>query len=249
MVRSNNPNDPLEYELKGQAYVFGLNKENKDKELDIVIPDTVVIGTTTYNVYSIGTGAFNGNKIKSVIISKNITSIGDSAFENCNNLRMVTFQGDKPYIGMNAFKNLGYFTYSNFNNELTSWKGINKIDDLILINKSRQLKSIILLIIYIYLIVILLRIQIPLEFKIPLFLSIIANIPWVYILLLNYNISKTLLSIFGITLSICLYLITIIQITNLRTILFIILFMSNLIFIVKNSVVYIQFFNSLKSFK
>lgn len=58
------------------------------------IPATVLIQGNTYKVTSIKAGAFQGNKkLKSVVIGKNVKTIGQKAFYNCTKLKKVTFQG------------------------------------------------------------------------------------------------------------------------------------------------------------
>lgn len=57
--------------------------------------------------YEIAKNAFNKNEnLTSIVIPKNVTAIGDSAFENCSLLKTVTFKADSALltIGANAFK-------------------------------------------------------------------------------------------------------------------------------------------------
>ena len=70
---------------------------------DIVIPATVVDGTTTYSVTSIGRGAFSDNELTSVTIPDSVTSIGDSAFED-NTLTSVAFLGNFGTFNLNMFR-------------------------------------------------------------------------------------------------------------------------------------------------
>lgn len=61
---------------------------------NVTIPDRVQIQGTTYKVTSIKSNAFQGNKkLKSVVIGKNVKTIGKQAFFNCTKLRKVTFRG------------------------------------------------------------------------------------------------------------------------------------------------------------
>lgn len=87
------------------------------KEDGFVVPTEVAIPDMIDGlpVYTIGPNAFEGATFETVAISKNIVSIGDSAFYNCKNLKSVTFvdvketnenmtQGDGVVtIGANAF--------------------------------------------------------------------------------------------------------------------------------------------------
>lgn len=72
---------------------------------NVTIPETVQIQGTTYKVTSIKSNAFQGNKkLKSVVIGKNVKTIGKQAFFNCTKLRKVTFQGTVvTKIGKKAF--------------------------------------------------------------------------------------------------------------------------------------------------
>ncbi len=56
------------------------------------------------NLTSIGDNAFKGTSITSIEIPTTITSIGNSAFENCRNLKSVTIPATITSIGENAFK-------------------------------------------------------------------------------------------------------------------------------------------------
>lgn len=75
---------------------------------DITIPDTVSYKNEVYQVTAIGSGAFSGQKkLKSVVIGKYITSIGEKAFYNNTNLTKVVFQGTAvKKIGKDAFTNI-----------------------------------------------------------------------------------------------------------------------------------------------
>lgn len=54
------------------------------------IPDTVSIGGCTFQVTSIGAGAFKGmKKLKKVTIGKNITTIGANAFAGDKKLKKI----------------------------------------------------------------------------------------------------------------------------------------------------------------
>lgn len=69
------------------------------------IPDTVSIGGCTFQVTSIGAGAFKGmKKLKKVTIGKNITTIGANAFAGNKKLKKVTVKAAKlKKVAKNAF--------------------------------------------------------------------------------------------------------------------------------------------------
>ena len=85
------------------AVLTGVAKKTYTK---LVIPETVEISGTTYNVTSVANGAFSGcKKLRYITIGSNVTSIGVSAFNNCHNLKKVTFSGTAiTSIGKGAFR-------------------------------------------------------------------------------------------------------------------------------------------------
>ena len=68
----------------------------------VIIPDTVGIGGTTYNVTSIGANAFENKGLTSVTIPATVTSIGDQAFLQ-NDLSAVDLPAGLTSIGDGAF--------------------------------------------------------------------------------------------------------------------------------------------------
>lgn len=70
----------------------------------ITIPDTVTNNGITYTVTSIGDSAFfQCEKISSVAFPANLTSIGNSSFATCTQITSVTFPVSLTSIGNNAF--------------------------------------------------------------------------------------------------------------------------------------------------
>jgi hypothetical protein len=93
----------LKYRISGtSAVVAGTSKRTYSS---LVIPDTVTINGTIYNVTSIGAGAFCGcQKLRNVTVGTNVASIGAKAFLNCHRLRTVTFSGTAlTTVGSRAF--------------------------------------------------------------------------------------------------------------------------------------------------
>ena len=75
---------------------------------EITIPATIKKGGISYPVTSVGGSAFyNCDVLKTVTFSGNVGIIGDYAFANCTALESVTFSGDVGSIGTDAF---GYCT-------------------------------------------------------------------------------------------------------------------------------------------
>ena len=71
-------------------------------DTDLVIPGTVTIGPNTYDVTTIGVGAFEGNALTSVTIPDSVTTISFDAFY-WNALTSVTIPESVTTIGSHAF--------------------------------------------------------------------------------------------------------------------------------------------------
>ena len=73
------------------------------------------------SVTTIGNSAFNKCEgLTSIVFQGNINSIEDSAFAGCKNLTSVTFQGDVGIIGDNAFSGCTNLTSLTIQGDLTS---------------------------------------------------------------------------------------------------------------------------------
>ena len=96
----------LVYSIKGSsATVIGpASKAAKT----LTIPATVSILGQTCKVTAISNAAFKGmEKLKSVIIGKNVTTVGKQAFYNCSKLKTITIKTKKlKSVGSNAFKGI-----------------------------------------------------------------------------------------------------------------------------------------------
>ena len=92
--------------IVGQVRVVGLKKKSLKK---IKIANVVTIDNVKYKVTQIGAKAFKGNKkIKSVVIGKNVTTIGKQAFYNCKTLKTVKINSKKlKRVGKKAFYRKG----------------------------------------------------------------------------------------------------------------------------------------------
>ena len=96
-VQTSGGSDYTYSEDSGNATITGYT----GGDAEITIPDSI----DGYTVTAIGDDAFSGNTdIVSVTISGSITSIGNSAFQNCSSLSAAHFEGDAPApFGTNVF--------------------------------------------------------------------------------------------------------------------------------------------------
>ena len=92
----------LNYTVIDATDVVVTGRASGNTEEDIIIPDTVSDGTTTYSVTSIKTSAFYDNALTSVSIGNNVRLIETSAFAN-NKLTSVTIGSSVTSIGQWAF--------------------------------------------------------------------------------------------------------------------------------------------------
>lgn len=79
-----------------------------EKTMSVTIPATVKHLDVTYKVAKIGAKAFyNNTNITSVIIGKNVTTIGKQAFYGCSKLSAITFNGKSfKKVGSKAFSKI-----------------------------------------------------------------------------------------------------------------------------------------------
>lgn len=94
----------IAYRLNSDEDTYSVIGFSSHDEINIVIPERV----KGKAVVSIQTGAFrNDDKIKSIIISSGVTSIGEGAFSGCVNLESLSFKNgaELETIGVSAFAN------------------------------------------------------------------------------------------------------------------------------------------------
>ena len=91
---------------------------------NIVIPGSVEYDGTTYQVTSIGTGAFcECNLLESVTIPNSVTSIDVAAFEWCTGITSITFPNSVTSIGSYAFHGCSRLASVIIPNSVTSIGG------------------------------------------------------------------------------------------------------------------------------
>lgn len=92
-------------EGKGTATVVG----RADDELrSISIPGSITIGGTTYIVKAVGTSAFQGCNLESLVIGEGVETIGKNAFRENWNIRSVVLPNSLRTIGEYAFFSCEY---------------------------------------------------------------------------------------------------------------------------------------------
>ena len=92
----------LSYDVTGANTVQVRGRASGNTDTEIVIPSSVLDGTTTYAVTTIVFQAFFNNDLTSVTIPDSVTTIGTQAFFN-NDLTSVTIPDSVTAIGTQAF--------------------------------------------------------------------------------------------------------------------------------------------------
>ena len=88
---------------------------------EVVIPESVEYGGTTYSVESIGGNAFyKCSGLTSVTIPNSVESIGRYAFSNCSGLTSLTIPNSVTSIGPYAFEGCSGLTSVTIGNSVTS---------------------------------------------------------------------------------------------------------------------------------
>ncbi len=86
----------------------------------VVIPSTVTFYNVTYNVTSIGNGAFGGcSGLTSITIPNSVTSIGNESFGGCSGLTSINIPNSVTSIGEWAFRDCTGLTSITIPNSVT----------------------------------------------------------------------------------------------------------------------------------
>jgi len=91
------------------------------------IGKTATTFTIPNSVTSIGDWAFDDcDNLTSVVIPDSVTSIGDYAFYYCDSLTSVVIGDSVTNIGYRAFYGCDYLTSITFNGTMAQWKEVSK---------------------------------------------------------------------------------------------------------------------------
>ena len=94
----------IKYCLDEENLTAEVAKKSGGYEGAIVIPETVVFNDVTYRVTSIGKSAFwNCESLTSISIPNSVTCIEDTAFHGCKKLPTITIPDSVEIIGDSAF--------------------------------------------------------------------------------------------------------------------------------------------------
>ena len=116
------------YSNTKEASVTYMGKDSWDAPAEyigaVTIPSTVTYEGVTYRVTSIGDEAFQYcEDITSVTIPNSVTSIGDWAFDSCKGLTSIKIPNSVTYIGSNVFRYCEGLTSFEIPNSITKMGG------------------------------------------------------------------------------------------------------------------------------
>lgn len=93
-----------EYKLQNDQVILTKYKGTGDLLKNVIIPNTLEINGTEYEVIQIGNGDTVANFEESVTISEGITTIGSNAFYGCKNITQVSMPSTIKTIGWQSFR-------------------------------------------------------------------------------------------------------------------------------------------------
>ena len=97
--------DGIYYNLVPNGNVAEVTNGANKYEGDITIPSSIKVNDTEYSVTSVGNSAFEDCiSLTLITIPNSVTSIGDYAFYNCSGLTSVTIPNSVTSIGSGAFE-------------------------------------------------------------------------------------------------------------------------------------------------
>ncbi len=82
----------------------------KNESSNVVIPNTITINDTNYDVTRISDNVFYNNEMKSIVLPNSLKEIGINTFSLCSSLREINLPDGLIHIGSNAFSGLAITT-------------------------------------------------------------------------------------------------------------------------------------------
>ena len=104
--------------FKGEKY----NTFTNEYAGDVVIPESITVGGTTYSVTSLGYSCFRGcSAMTSISIPNTVTSLDTFCFYNCTGLPSITVPSSVTSLGSSCFRNCNNVTSITIPESVTSW--------------------------------------------------------------------------------------------------------------------------------
>ena len=116
--------DGIYYNLVPNGNVAEVAKGDNEYKGDITIPSSIKVNDTEYSVTSVGNSAFEDCiSLTSITIPNSVTSIAGYAFNGCISLTSITIPNSVTSIGMCAFRHCRSLTSITIPNSVTSIGG------------------------------------------------------------------------------------------------------------------------------
>ena len=113
--------DGIYYNLNTGAKTAEVTSNPKYYRGDVTIPKTFEYGGTAYSVTSIGESAFEDcSNLTSITIPNSVKNIGINAFRDCSGLTSITIPNSVTKIGIQAFRRCSGLTSITIPNSVTS---------------------------------------------------------------------------------------------------------------------------------
>ena len=113
--------DGIYYNLVPNGNVAEVTKGDNKYEGDITIPSSIKVNDTEYSVTSVGNSAFEDCiSLTLITIPNSVTSIGMCAFRHCRSLTSITIPNSVTSIGGDAFYYCSSLTSIIIPNSVTS---------------------------------------------------------------------------------------------------------------------------------
>ena len=121
--------------FKGEKY----NTFTNEYAGDVVIPESITVGGTTYSVTSLGYSCFRGcSAMTSISIPNTVTSLDTFCFYNCTGLTSITVPSSVTSLGSSCFRNSNNVTSITIPSSVTNvgyacFEGCSALTSLIML--------------------------------------------------------------------------------------------------------------------